>query len=62
MNDMNFSHEAEEMHAGAMDYEMARELARELSEGREAMEEARGNDGVRVPGWETVDSEEMAFA
>ena len=56
-NDMQLSEIAEDMHAGAMDYETARELAREMAEGAEAMAEARGNDGVRVPGWETFEDE-----
>lgn len=70
---MSFSEIAEEMHAGAMDYEMAREFAEMAAghvrffdamdaakEAREAMAEARGNDGVRVPGW--VEDDEMTFA
>lgn len=48
MNEMQFSPEAEDMHAGAMDYEAVRALMAELNamDAREAMEEARGNDGV----------------
>lgn len=53
MNNLsNFSYEAEEMHAGAADFEgmealrAADNAARD--EGREAMDEARGNDGVPV--------------
>lgn len=56
-NDMQFSEVAEDMHAGAMDYEASREMAAVIAEEREAMEEARGNDGVRVPGWETFEDE-----
>lgn len=55
---MTFSETATEMHAGACDYETAREifadLAREEADAREAMDEARGNDGVSV-GWDESD-------
>lgn len=43
-----FSETAEEMHAGASDFEAMMELFAELNreDAREAMEEARCNDGV----------------
>lgn len=49
MNNNQFSFEAEEMHAGAVDAEAMAELMAEANreEGREAMREARGNDGIR---------------
>lgn len=51
-NTDTLSHEANEMHAGAAAYDERRAVLEEMNEGREAMDEARGNDGVRVPGWE----------
>ena len=55
MNEMQFSHEANEMHAGAAEFNAQREALAELAareemdkrEVAEAMAEARGNDGVR---------------
>ncbi len=49
MNENSFSYVAEEMHAGAADAEAMAELMAEVNgeDGREAMDEARGNDGVR---------------
>ena len=75
MHTMNFSTAAEEMHAGAFDYEQARRFEREFAEiyegeckrdeEREAMEEARGNDGVTrpfPPAYGSLDSQDAAFA
>lgn len=58
MNEINFSETAEEMHAGAADYEAIAELREalrmEAMETAEAMREARGNNGVPHDGAEFI--------